>query len=221
MAAGADKRSYREYCAIARALDVLGERWTLLVVRDLMLGPKRYTDLRRSLPGIATDILTARLRTLEQAGFVQRRQLPPPTPAVVYELSESGQRLRPLIGALGQVGLTLLGPPAPDEPVNAGPVVLSLNLSFRRDEFAELDETYELRIDGEAFTVTVSGGAVQTERGAATSPALTLTTDARTLMELLRGDTTPADRRLQVEGDRAALERFVKAFRHTAAAATT
>src|SRR5215217_649204 len=111
----ASKKRYAQYCSVAYALDVLGERWTLLVVRDLLMGPKRYTDLREGLPGIATDILTARLRTLEEAGFVRRRELPRPAPATVYELTETGRGLGPAIRALGQVGLATLGSPQPGE----------------------------------------------------------------------------------------------------------
>src|SRR6266498_5348038 len=102
------RKMYEQYCPVARTLDVVGERWTLLIVRDLLMGPKRYTDLRAGLPGIATDILTARLRRLEDAGFVRRRELPPPAPATIYELTETGNRLKPAILALGQVGLATL-----------------------------------------------------------------------------------------------------------------
>jgi DNA-binding HxlR family transcriptional regulator len=208
------KRSYREYCAIARSLDLLGQRWTLLIVRDLFLGPQRYTDLHEGLPGIATDILTARLRTLEAEGLVRRRELPRPAPATVYELTESGRRLGPLIRALGEVGLTLLGRPAPGEPINAGPVVMSLNLTFRAEEHPELSETYGLEVDGRAFTVAVDRGSVRTERGAPASAVATFRTGARTLVALLRGETTPAAALADgvVEGDAATLERFVAAF---------
>jgi DNA-binding HxlR family transcriptional regulator len=214
------KRSYREYCAIARSLDLLGQRWTLLIVRDLFLGPQRYTDLQEGLPGIATDILTARLRALEAEGLVRRRELPRPAPATVYELTESGRQLGPLLRALGEVGLKLLGTPAPDEPINAGPVVMSLMLSFRADAFPDLVESYGLEIDGRPFTVAVDRGAVRTERGAPASPAATFGTDARTLVALLRRETTPAaalaDGVVEVEGDAAALERFVAAFARAA-----
>lgn len=212
----ASRRSYREYCAIARALDVLGERWTLLVVRDLLMGPRRYTDLRASLPGIATDILTTRLRTLEAAGFIRRRQLPPPVPATVYELSEAGGQLVPVVAALGRVGVGLLDAPAPDELVQAEPVVLSLHLTFRAQAFPELDEIYGLEIDGLPFAVHVTQGTARAERGAAPGAAMTLRGEARTLVALLRGDTAPADvlaaGRIEVEGERAALGRFVAAF---------
>jgi DNA-binding HxlR family transcriptional regulator len=208
----APKRSYREYCAVARSLDLLGQRWTLLIVRDLMLGPQRYTDLHQGLPGIATDILTARLRTLEAEGIVRRRLLPPPAPATIYELTDAGRRLGPVIRALGEVGLTLLGTPAPGEPINAGPVVMSLNLGFHPGEFPELTETYGLEVDGRVFTVAVDRGSVRTERGAPVSPVATFRTDARTLVALLRGEAGPAAGRIEVEGDAAALERFMAAF---------
>jgi DNA-binding HxlR family transcriptional regulator len=210
----AAKRTYREYCAIARSLDLLGQRWTLLIVRDLLLGPQRYTDLQEGLPGIATDLLTARLRTLEADGLVRRRELPPPAPATVYELTDAGRRLAPLLRALGEVGLRLLEQPAPGQPVNPGPVVLSLMLSFRADAFPDLVETYGLELDGRSFTVAVDRGAARTERGAPDSPAATFRTSARALVALLRGETTTADDRIEVEGDVTALERFVAAFAH-------
>jgi DNA-binding HxlR family transcriptional regulator len=206
------KRAYREYCAVARSLDLLGERWTLLIVRDLLLGPQRYTDLHEGLPGIATDMLTTRLRALESEGLVRRRELPPPTPAAVYELTEAGLRLGPLIRALGEVGLTLLRTPAPGEPINAGPVVMSLNLTFRGDAVPGLSETYGLEIDGSPFTVAVDGGVVRTERGAPERAVATFRTTARALVGLLRGERRPADGGVEVEGDAGALERFAAAF---------
>jgi DNA-binding HxlR family transcriptional regulator len=205
------KRTYREYCAIARSLDLLGQRWTLLIVRDLFLGPQRYTDLQAGLPGIATDMLTARLRTLEAEGLVRRRELPPPAPATVYELTEAGRGLGPLIRALGEVGLTLLDAPTPGQPINPGPVVMSLNLTFRPDALPDLVETYGLEIDGQAFTVAVERGTVRTERGAPADPVATFATDARSLVAMLRRETSAADA-MEVDGDPAALERFAAAF---------
>jgi DNA-binding HxlR family transcriptional regulator len=206
-------RSYREYCAVARSLDLLGQRWTLLIVRDLMLGPQRYTDLHEGLPGIATDMLTARLRMLEAEGLVRRREMPPPAPATVYELTEAGRGLGPVVRALGEVGLRLLDSPAPGEPINPGPVVMSLNLTFRGGELAE---TYGLEVDGRHFTVAVDRGTLRTERGVAADPVATFRTDARTLVALLRGETDPGralrEGRVEVEGDPEALGRFATAF---------
>jgi DNA-binding HxlR family transcriptional regulator len=210
------RKTYAQYCPVARALDVVGERWTLLIVRDLLMGPKRYTDLRAGLPGIATDILTARLRTLEQAGFVRRRDLPRPAPATVYELTEGALQLRHAILALGRVGMSTLGGPEAGEDVQPERMVLGLRVSFRPDEFAELTETYELTIDGEPFTVDVGAGVVDTRPGTASSPAMRLRTDADTFVALLTGELAPgvalADDRATLEGEREVVERFIEAF---------
>jgi DNA-binding HxlR family transcriptional regulator len=108
------KRSYDQFCPLARALDLLGERWTLLIVRDLIGGPRRYTDLRNELDGVPSDILTRRLRDLETAGLVRRRELPPPSASTVYELTERGMELEPALLALARFGLGLLeGVPGP------------------------------------------------------------------------------------------------------------
>jgi DNA-binding HxlR family transcriptional regulator len=210
------RKMYEQYCPVARTLDVVGERWTLLIVRDLLMGPKRYTDLRAGLPGIATDILTARLRTLEQAGFLRRRKLPPPAPATVYELTEDGLELRHAILGLGQVGMATLAGPKRGEDVRAERIVLGLRVSFRGEEFADLTETYELTIGGEPFTVDVSAGAVDTTPGTASSPAIRLRTDADTFAALLTGELAAgvalADDRAVLEGERKVLERFIQAF---------
>jgi DNA-binding HxlR family transcriptional regulator len=202
---------------VASALDVLGERWTLLIVRDLALGPKRYTDLREGLPGIATDLLTARLRTLESAGYVARRELPRPAPAVVYELTDAGRRLTPVIVALAEVGFEMLEAPKPTDNVAAERVVLlGLRRRFRPEANPGLSESYQLRVDGQPFGVDVANGAVRIEPGVASNPAMTLTTDARTLVALGRGETTPdaalAAGGAQLEGERAAFDRFMDAF---------
>ncbi|HEX6652297.1 MAG TPA: winged helix-turn-helix transcriptional regulator [Thermoleophilaceae bacterium] len=216
MSPSAGARSYSQYCPVAKALDVLGERWTLLVVRDLMLGPKRYTDLREGLPGIATDLLTARLRALEAAGFVARRELPRPAPATVYELTDSGQGLALLILVIGHAGLRLLGAPAEDEDVRAERVVLSLRVSFRPGEAAGTSDTYGLEIDGEPFTITVADGSLDIAKASAEDPAMRLTTDGRTLVGLLMGQVSGADALASgaatLEGRRGALERFLKVF---------
>ncbi len=209
-------KSYRQYCPVARTLDVVGDRWTLLIVRDLLMGPKRYTDLRAGLPGIATDILTARLRALEEAGFVRRRELPRPAPATVYELTEDGLELRRPVLALGKVGIATLGGPERGEDVRVERIIIGLRVSFRGQQFPDLTETYELTIDGEQFTVEVRDGAVETRPGSVSSPSLSLTTDARTFIALLTGELTVRDslahQRAVIEGERVALTRFIDAF---------
>src|SRR5947209_18910424 len=109
--ARASPRSYDQYCAIARGLDVIGDRWTLLLVRDLLLGPKRYKDLLSGLPGIGTNLLADRLRDLEGVGLIARTVLPPPAGSTVYQLTESGQALEPPVVALGRCGARVIGPP--------------------------------------------------------------------------------------------------------------
>lgn len=214
-------KHYEQYCAVARSLDVLGERWTLLVVRSLLLGPQRYTDLRGALPGIATDLLTARLRTLEDAGYVQRRELPRPAPATVYELTESGWQLAQVVIALARVGVKRLGAPAEHESINAAALVLSLRASYRRDRGPKARTSYGLELDGEPFAVTIDDGHVETAQGRATDPVCTITTTARTFAQLLSGATDPdaslAVDELKIDGPRESLGEFLDAFSYTAA----
>lgn len=111
------RRSYDQYCAVARALDAVGERWSLLIVRELLAGPRRYTDLHADLPGVSTDILAARLKQLESEGVVERRRLERPANATVYELTGRGAELRPVVEALGGWGLDALGEQRPTDAV--------------------------------------------------------------------------------------------------------
>src|SRR5262245_13199941 len=112
-------RSYGQYCGLAKALDLVGERWALLVVRELLLGPKRFTDLLDGLPGVSTNVLATRLRGLERAGVVERNVLPPPAASSVYELTAYGRALEPAVAALGRWGAVSLGPRAPDQALRS------------------------------------------------------------------------------------------------------
>jgi DNA-binding HxlR family transcriptional regulator len=211
------RRGYGQYCAVAGALDVVGERWTLLIVRDLFLGPKRYTDLRAGLPGIATDLLTARLRTLEGAGLVQRRTLPKPAPATVYELTDRGRLLGPALAALARVGLAFLGEPGDDTHMPPERLVLALRAAFDPGAAAPGHRaTYQLHLDDETFFLSVDGADIDVARGTAPEADLILRTDPITLTRLLRATTTPdvslADGTLQLEGRRGALDDFFAAF---------
>ncbi|MFN2460621.1 MAG: winged helix-turn-helix transcriptional regulator, partial [Candidatus Velthaea sp.] len=123
-------RGYGQYCGFARALEVVGERWTLLIVRDLLVEPKRFTDLLRGLPGIPSNILTARLKELEHGGIVRRRLLPRPARGVVYELTEYGRELEPVVIELGRWGAKNLGDPRLDETVTADSLVTALRTTF-------------------------------------------------------------------------------------------
>jgi DNA-binding HxlR family transcriptional regulator len=213
-------RRYGQYCPVAHSLDVLGERWTLLVVRNLMLGPQRYTDLHDELPGVATDLLTARLRTLEAAGYIRRRQLPRPAAATVYELTDVGQGLAFVVLELARVGLAHLGAPGDDEDVGAEPLVLSLRASFRPDVAGDVNETYQLELDGEPFAVRVQPGWAETSRGAPPDPLLTISATPRSFAQLISRAIHPeaalAAGDVQIDGPRAALDRFLATFSYPA-----
>jgi DNA-binding HxlR family transcriptional regulator/putative sterol carrier protein len=209
-------RSYHQYCALARALDVVGERWTLLLIRELLLGPKRYTDLLEGLPGIGTNLLADRLKALEQAGIVRRAVLPPPARAPVYELTELGLELEPMVFALGRWGAHFLEPRLESDATHPGWFFVSIRATFRPELAAELRETYEFRIDGNAFNARVDRGRARTSEGPADDPDLVVTTDLDSFLGLLSQQLSPneavASARVRLEGDESALERFVELF---------
>lgn len=150
------KKSYDMYCAVARALEILGERWTLLVVRELLTGPKRYADLQAGLPGIATNMLTDRLRGLREAGLVVQRTLPPPAASAVYELTSRGRELKPVLTALGTWGRPLLGTRREGEQFRLAWLMIALDGIY--DPAASPDPlVIELRVGGEVLTVTAHG----------------------------------------------------------------
>jgi DNA-binding HxlR family transcriptional regulator len=154
---GEKKRNYGQHCTVARALDVVGERWTLLtllLVRELSTGPKRFKDLLGGLPGIGTNLLAARLKRLVEEGIVRRSTLPPPAGSSVYELTALGRELEPVIVALSRWGARLIGSPGEDDEIRAGWAAVAL-----RSALVEADSgSYGFRIDGEAFHVQVVDG---------------------------------------------------------------
>jgi len=210
------KRSYREACRFAYALDLVGERWALLVVRELLLGPKRFTDLRVGLPHASTNILAERLRELEQNAIVRRRKLPPPAGSSVYELTEWGRELEPIVTQLGAWGAR--SPIPPDfEEIGVDSIVLALRSLFDPEVAGDLNTTYELRIGEERFRVDVAGGEVEVERGSASDPAAALAIpDAATLAAVLTGqlpfDEALASGALRVDGGKQAAKRFLRFF---------
>lgn len=207
------RRSYDQYCALARALEVVGERWTLLIVRELLLGPKRYKDLLHGLPGIATNLLAARLKDLGQAGVLRRRTLPPPAGSTVYELTELGRELEPAVLALGRFGASFLGPPRPTDAYRPGWYVLSMLATFRPERAQGVRETYEFRLGQEAFQVRVADGRVEARQGEAHDPDLVVSADLETLLALLAGRLLPMEAlssaRVEIEGDARAFVRCI------------
>ncbi|SRR5712691_326308 len=210
------KRSYDQWCAVARSLDIVGERWTMLIVRDLLIGPKRYTDILGGLPGIGTNLLAQRLRELEAHGLVERSLLPAPASATVYGLTEKGAALEPVVSALGQWGFEFLGKPRPTDAMLPAPFFVSLHASFNPNAQPGLKERYAFRIDDRMFEVDVAEGRCTTHEGRASSPDVTFTTDAATLFAVRRRELTPkqaiARGKVRVDGDPKALERFVEVF---------
>jgi DNA-binding HxlR family transcriptional regulator len=194
------KKRYDQYCPVAHALDLIGERWALLVVRELMHGPKRYTDLAEHLPGIGTNILASRLRDLEACGIVGKRTLPPPAASRVYELTEYGRELRAVMRELALWGARSLGPPTDEDELfpgwleNAVDTVLGPIAPPGRFEFRVGDEVASL-VDGEA------------QAGAIDDPDVVVEADPEGIYHMF------VDRRLdlvKVEGDRRLLEQLVE-----------
>src|SRR5687768_14859291 len=151
------KRSYEDACATAHALDLIGERWALLVVRELVLGPKRFTDLRAGLPGISPNVLTQRLTELEEAAIVRRRKLPPPASAWAYELTEWGQELEPVIVKIGQWGAR-----SPNlfrgVPISVDGLILSFRTMYSEEAAQGLNARYELRFGEDHFQAELADG---------------------------------------------------------------
>ena len=211
----ATMRTYGDGCGIAHALDLVGERWALLAVRELLLGPKRFTDLRAGLPNASPNVLAQRLRELEQAHVVRRRKLPPPAASSVYELTEWGRGLEPGIRALGLWAVR--SPEFPhDVPISTDSVVLALGTFFDAEAAADLDATYELRVDDSSFRVRIADGALELGRGSAPGADAVIEASAATLGEVLWdgrdvGDAL-RDGDIAIEGDRHAVERFVALF---------
>jgi DNA-binding HxlR family transcriptional regulator len=208
-------RTYGDGCGIAHALDLVGERWALLVVRELLLGPKRFTDLRDGLPNASPNVLAQRLRELEQAEIVQRRKLPPPAAAWVYELTDWGRELKPIAISLGTWALR--SPSFPDTaPVGTDSVMLALGTFFDAEAAGDLVALFELRLGEHAFSVRVAGGAIEVDRGSPGRPDAIVETDAETLSALIweRRELAEAVQAgdLAIDGDERALTRFLELF---------
>jgi DNA-binding HxlR family transcriptional regulator len=207
-------RSYNQFCALASALDVVGERWTLLIIRELLPGPRRFKDLIEGLPGVSTNLLTERLKALEQEGLVCRRTLPPPAGSAVYELTASGQALEPAVLALGRWGSRRLPASlAGVAPPSLGALSLALKAFFHPSAAAGIDETYELCFGSGALQVRVQAGVLQVQHGAARQPTAVFHTDLPTFLGLFTGQLDPgqavAAGLVRVEGEPEALGRFL------------
>jgi DNA-binding HxlR family transcriptional regulator/putative sterol carrier protein len=208
------KRSYNQYCGVARAMDVLGERWTLLIVRELLTGPKRFKDLLEGLPGIGTNLLTARLKDLEGYGVVRRVTLPPPAASRVYELTELGRSLEPVVMGLARWGLTFLGASREEDDRQPAWAMVALKSVLKSDATGKTRESYEFRVDDEVFHVWIADGETEVRQGSAADPDLVVRSDTQTFLAVAAGRIEPTEAvragAIGTEGDRDARERCMK-----------
>jgi DNA-binding HxlR family transcriptional regulator len=205
-------RSYDEYCAVAKSLDVVGDRWTLLIVRELALrGGSRYTDLRNGLPGIASNLLAERLRELERAGVVSREEAPPPIATALFRLTPRGEQLKPVLEDLTRWGLPLMTEPKPDDAVRSHWLAwaLELMLTDRRPDASPL--TIELQTGDQPIVIEASDGAIHARLGSADHPDATLSGSPRPILGLLLGLIELPDAKaagINYQGEPTALERI-------------
>jgi DNA-binding HxlR family transcriptional regulator len=212
----ATTRSYAQLCGIATALDVIGDRWTPLVVRDLLLGPLRFGDLADGLPGIGTNTLAARLKHLEAAGVVHRRLLPLPERGTVYELTAYGRELEPVLLALGRWGTKSMGR-LPSDVTTRSRWLVAAMLAFHDDsKRIARPTTWELRLTDGTFTVRAEGTSLAVTAGAPDGADLVIETQDEHLHRLLTGQLTPAEAvatgAVTLDGDALALARLVGLF---------
>jgi len=209
-------RAYGQYCGFARALEVVGERWALLVVRDLLVGPKRFTDLQRGLPGIPSNVLTARLKELEGAGVVRRRVLPRPARAVVYEMTEYGMELDEVVVALGRWGAKAMGESRPEETITLDSLMTALRSTFQPKAARRVRAGYELRAGEIVFHARIDDGKIKVAKGPLPDADLVIEAGPAIKMLMAR-EITPADaiasESVRITGDPKLLERFVEIFR--------
>jgi len=209
------KRVYEDGCATAHALDLVGERWALLVMRELLLGPKRFSDLRASLPGISANVLTQRLQDLEAVSIVRHRTLPPPAASSVYELTEWGQESEELFRVIGKwAARSPLHDPK--SPLSVASVVMSMRTMFSRARAGRLSGSLGFRFGREEFRAVIDKGTFSIARGEATGAGVVVTGNQNALAGALYGGaplkTLEKSGALVAKGDRALFERYLTFF---------
>ena len=209
-------KSYAQACGVARALDLVGERWTLLVIRELILGPKRFTDLAEGLPGISSSLLGARLREMERVGVVARRRLPPPAASMVYELTPSGKALEEPLRALARWGARFGRERAPSDISRPEWHLLALRAMFRPEAARDLEATYEFRFEDGLVTARIEHGKLRLDWGPAEDPSLTISTDHATFFGVASGrsntDEAIESGALTIDGDATASRQLFEIF---------
>lgn len=209
------RRKYDEGCAVSHALDLIGERWALLIVRELLLGPKRFTDLRAGIPAASPDVLANRLRELAAEGVIHQHKLPPPAGSQVYQLTEWGAELEPIITHLGRWGSR-----SPslrhDAHTSVDSLLLSLRSMFDPAVAEGFSTTITLRVEGRPFRVEIVDGELRLAAGEADQPAATMDTDRQALSDLLYAgrslDETQRSNQVRLTGSTSVIERFLRLF---------
>ncbi|WP_433174646.1 winged helix-turn-helix transcriptional regulator [Actinoallomurus sp. CA-150999] len=212
-----DQRSYNQYCATARTLDIVGERWTLLLIRELLTGPKRFGDLQNSLRGLGTGLLSARLKHLEREGLAQKITLPAPARTPAYALTEAGEELESAVLALAQWGMKwAMGERREGETFHTGWTVLGLRAYFVPEAAVGLRATYEFRVGDEVFHADVDDGTIATLHGPAQRPDAVIEADEDLFADIASGRTDLAaglkDGRAVASGDPDLLRRLEDLF---------
>ena len=208
-------RSYEDACGMAHALDLVGERWALLVARELVVGPKRFSDLKADLPGISTNVLSDRLHELERVGVVRRRRLPPPAASWVYEVTEWGAELEPIMRQLGRWGARSPSH-RPDLPLSVASFVLSLRTNFDGDAAAGVTAEYELHVGDGPFRARVEDGVFEIDHGASERPEAVIAGRPEAFAAVVYGGQDLASAvgagALAVHGDQGSASRFLGLF---------
>jgi len=208
-------RRYGQFCGVTRALEIVGERWALLIVRDLLVSPKRFTDLRQGLPRIPTNILSTRLKELEEAGVVRRRVLPRPSGAVVYELTEYGQELDGIVMALGRWGAQRLGAPGPEDIVTEDSMIMAMRATFHPEAAVGHNVRYQLNLGPVVIHMDIDDGNLEVASGEGPDRDIVIEAGPA-IKSLMAGEITPdealADGVVTVTGDPDLLKQFAETF---------
>jgi DNA-binding HxlR family transcriptional regulator len=206
-------RSYGQYCSIAKGLDVVGDRWSLLIIRELILrGACRYTDLKDGLPGIATNLLADRIRELEAAGLIRREDAPPPVATTLFHLTEAGAELEPVLDAIGRWGLRYMIEPASGDEFRGQWFTFPVSWFLHDRDPGGPPVSIELRTASNPAVVEVSGGSARLRLGTAAAPDLVLRGEPQLIMALFWGYLTTAqatDLGLEISGDASVLQRVL------------
>ena len=206
-------RSYGQYCSIAKALDVVGDRWTLLIIRELLIrGACRYTDLKNGLPGIATTLLSDRIRELESAGLIRREEAPPPVATTLFHLTEAGVELQPVLDALGGWGVRYMAEPADGDQFRGHWFTFPAWFFLHDRDPGGPPVSIELRTASDPVVVEVSGGSVSTRLGTAAAPDLVLQGEPQLILAVFSGQlaaAVAAEHGLEISGDASVLQRVL------------